>query len=62
MTTTRVDDSTPASTLADILEARTRRLMAERAALPKWGFGRMARREALRKIDDVLDEYNEASA
>lgn len=57
MTTIRVDDSTPASTVADALEARTRRLMAERARLPEWGLGRLARREALRRIDDALDEW-----
>ena len=57
MSIIRVTDDTPAHETADLLEARTRRLMAERARLaPTWEH-RTDRRRLLGLIDDSLDEW-----
>lgn len=52
-----ITDETPASDAADILEARARRLMAERAAMPcTWQTrGRIA--ELWVEINAALDEW-----
>lgn len=52
-----ITDETPASDAADILEARTRRLMAERAALRCTWQTRARRRELWDEIHDSLDEW-----
>ncbi len=57
MTTVRITDDTPTATILDVVEARTRRLMAERAALPCWGDGRRDRTVLVAAIDDSLDEW-----
>lgn len=49
-------NTTPATTL-DQLEAHTRRLMAERAALPPTWQHRADRRRLLALIDDAFDEW-----
>lgn len=59
MTVLRITDDTPAETAADHVEARTRRLMAERQALPEWGDGRRERLVYGELIDDSLDVYND---
>lgn len=58
MTTIRVTDETPTQTVREVIEARTRRLMAERCRLPEWGDGRRERVKMLAVIDDSLDEFN----
>lgn len=57
-TTIRITDDTPANTVLEIIEARTRRLMAERCAVPCWGDGRRDRADKLLDINDSLDEFN----
>lgn len=42
----------------DVIEAETRRLMAERAALPKTWTYRAERRELGKRIDDHLERFN----
>lgn len=44
--------------LVDLIEARTRRLMAERSRLPEWGDGRRARAAMVEEISKSLDEWN----
>lgn len=58
MTTIRVTDDTPTLTVREVVEARTRRLMAERARVQCWGDGRRERVGLLAAIDDSLDEWN----
>lgn len=53
----RVTDETTAADLRDILKARCRRLMAERAALPPTWQHRADRRRLIGLIDDALDEW-----
>lgn len=58
MTAVRISDGTPDQIVREVIEARTRRLMAERSRLPQWGDGRRERKTMLAVIDDSLDEWN----
>lgn len=52
-----VNDDTPAATVRELVEARTRRLMAERLSVPGWGDGRVERAVYVELIDESLDEW-----
>jgi hypothetical protein len=53
----RVTDSTTKAEWAAIHEARTRRLMAERAGLPRTWMARVRLVELAGEIDDALDQW-----
>lgn len=55
----RVTDSTPPTLVRDLLEARARRLMAQRAALPNAWPHRAERAELLAEVDATLTAYND---
>lgn len=57
VTAVRISDGTPDQIVREVIEARVRRLMAERARLPQWGDGRRERKRLLVDIDDSLDEW-----
>lgn len=52
-----VNDSTPPTLVAELVEARTRRLMSELARTPDAWPTRQARRELAVLVQDSLDEY-----
>ena len=53
----RVTDHATRDEIAEALEARTRRLMAERAGMPCTWQTRQRRGELLQEIQDSLDEW-----
>ena len=53
----RITDDTPADETRDVIEARTRRLMAERARLALTWETRTDRLRLLGLIEDALDEW-----
>jgi hypothetical protein len=55
--TIRINDLTPHDELAEAMEARSRRLMAELARLPLTWQTRARRRELRQEIEDSLDEW-----
>jgi hypothetical protein len=56
--TIRINDLTPHDELAEAMEARSRRLMAELARLPLTWQTRARRRELEREVNESLDEFN----
>lgn len=59
MTAIRVTDETPIETVLEVVEARTRRLMAELSRTPDAWPTRVARRELVAAIEDSIDEWND---
>jgi hypothetical protein len=59
MTTVRITDDTPAPLVRDVVEARTRRLMAELARTPDSWPTRGEHKTLRQEIDDSLDEWLE---
>lgn len=56
--TIRITDESTRAEIAEALEARTRRLMAERARLSLSWQTRADRRRLLALVNDALDEFN----
>lgn len=57
MTAVRISDGTPDQIVREVIEARTRRLMAELAATPDAWPHRQARAELATAVQDSLDEW-----
>lgn len=58
VTTIRVSDETPIPLVRDVLEARTRRLMAQLARTPDSWPTRAEHRVLRGQVDEALDEWN----
>lgn len=58
VTAVRVTEGSPDEIVCELVEARTRRLMAELAATPDAWPTRQARRELAALVEESLEEYN----
>lgn len=58
MTAVRVTEGSPDEIVIELIEARTRRLMAELARTPDRWPNRQARAELAAKVEASLEEYN----